>query len=185
MDNQQIGKNIAHLRKERGWSQRELAERAGITHSAISSIENGKVSPSVSSLQKIVNEFSLSLSEFFTLEQQSDKKVKVLVKSDELIEIGSKLVSMKLVSNGSNKQEIGFLIEEYAPHSTTGSANIKHEGEEVGTVLDGEVELEYDGETYLIKAGESYVIDTTIPHKFTNHSDKACRMISAHTPKAF
>ena len=45
--------------------------------------------------------------------------------------------------------------------------NIKHEGEEVGTVLDGEVELEYDGETYLIKAGESYVIDTTIPHKFT------------------
>ena len=89
MDNQQIGKNIAHLRKERGWSQRELAERAGITHSAISSIENGKVSPSVSSLQKIVNEFSLSLSEFFTLEQQSDKKVKVLVKSDELIEMAA------------------------------------------------------------------------------------------------
>nr|WP_248377182.1 helix-turn-helix domain-containing protein [Vibrio parahaemolyticus] len=38
--------------KKHGLSQRELAERAGITHSAISSIENGKVSPSVSSLQK-------------------------------------------------------------------------------------------------------------------------------------
>lgn len=52
MDNHQIGKNIAQLRKERGLSQRELAEKAGITHSAISSIENAKVSPSVSSLQK-------------------------------------------------------------------------------------------------------------------------------------
>ncbi len=57
MDNHQIGKNIAQLRKERGLSQRELAEKAGITHSAISSIENAKVSPSVSSLQKIVNVF--------------------------------------------------------------------------------------------------------------------------------
>lgn len=52
MDNHEIGKNIVQLRKKHGLSQRELAERAGITHSAISSIENGKVSPSVSSLQK-------------------------------------------------------------------------------------------------------------------------------------
>ncbi len=78
MDNHQIGKNIAQLRKERGLSQRELAEKAGITHSAISSIENAKVSPSVSSLQKIVNVFSLSLSEFFTLEQQENKEIKVV-----------------------------------------------------------------------------------------------------------
>ncbi|MCV6037868.1 helix-turn-helix domain-containing protein, partial [Escherichia coli] len=49
MDNHEIGKNIVQLRKKHGLSQRELAERAGITHSAISSIENGKVSPSVSS----------------------------------------------------------------------------------------------------------------------------------------
>ncbi len=185
MNNQQIGKNIARLRKDRGLSQRELAERAGITHSAISSIENAKVSPSVSSLQKIVNVFSLSLSEFFTFEQLDEKEIKIVIKPEELVEIGSESVSMKLVSNGSNKQAIGFLIEEYAPKSTTGVAEIKHEGEEVGTVLEGEVELDYNGETYLIKEGESYVIDTAVPHKFTNHSDKACRMISVHTPTTF
>ncbi len=37
---------------------------------------------------------------------------------------------MKLVTNGSKDQVIGFLIEEYAPHGTTGAAEIKHEGEE-------------------------------------------------------
>lgn len=58
MDNLEIGKTIVQLRKKHELTQRELAERAGITHSAISSIENGKVSPSVSSLQKIVNVFS-------------------------------------------------------------------------------------------------------------------------------
>lgn len=185
MDNQQVGKNIVQLRKEHGLSQRELAERAGITHSAISSIENAKVSPSISSLQKIVNVFSLSLSEFFTIEQQESSEVKVVIKPEELIEIGSESVSMKLVSNGNKKRVIGFLIEEYQPRSTTGAAEIKHEGEEVGTVLEGEITLEYSGQSYLIKAGESYTIDTTVPHKFTNHTDQVCRMISAHTPTTF
>ncbi len=83
MDNHEIGKNIVQLRKKHGLSQRELAERAGITHSAISSIENGKVSPSVSSLQKIVNVFSLSLSEFFIFEQSSNDEVSIHETSDE------------------------------------------------------------------------------------------------------
>ncbi len=125
MDNHEIGKNIVQLRKKHGLSQRELAERAGITHSAISSIENGKVSPSVSSLQKIVNVFSLSLSEFFIFEQSSNDEVKVVFKPSDLVEIGSETVSMKLVTNGDKDQVIGFLIEEYAPHGTTGAAEIK------------------------------------------------------------
>ena len=185
MDNQEIGKNIVQLRKEHGLSQRELAERAGITHSAISSIENAKVSPSVSSLQEIVNVFSLSLSEFFTFEKPASDEVKVVVTPDELVEMGSESVSMKLVTNGSKEQVIGFLIEEYAPHGTTGAAEIKHEGEEIGTILEGEITLEYKDQSYVLKQGESYVIDTTQPHKFTNHTDKACRMISAHTPTTF
>lgn len=185
MNNQQVGKNIAQLRKEYGLSQRELAEKAGITHSAISSIENAKVSPSVSSLHKIVNVFSLSLSDFFTLEQQADQPIKVVVKPEDLIEMGSATVSMKLVCNGSKKQDIGFLVEEYAAKSTTGVPQIQHKGEEVGTVLEGEIELEYNSEIYQLKQGDCYVIDTAIPHKFTNDSNEICKIISAHTPTTF
>lgn len=108
MDNLEIGKTIVQLRKKHELSQRELAERAGITHSAISSIENGKVSPSVSSLQKIVNVFSLSLSEFFMIEQSPKNEAKVVIPSEELVEMGSESVSMKLVTNG--KKESGDWI---------------------------------------------------------------------------
>lgn len=37
-----IGKGIKTLRKERGLSQIELADKAGITQAALSQIENGK-----------------------------------------------------------------------------------------------------------------------------------------------
>ncbi|OXD77278.1 XRE family transcriptional regulator, partial [Vibrio parahaemolyticus] len=67
--------------------------------------------------------------------------VKVVFKPSDLVEIGSETVSMKLVTNGDKDQVIGFLIEEYAPHGTTGAAEIRHEGEEVGTILEGEITL--------------------------------------------
>jgi HTH-type transcriptional repressor of puuD len=185
MDNVTIGQTIAQLRKEKKLSQRILAEQAGITHSAISSIENGKVSPSVSSLQKIVNVFTLSLSQFFTLGIPKESKEKVIVPYDELVEIGNDSVSMKLVCNGQKSRQMGFLIEQYSPHSNTGLKSIEHDGEEAGTVLEGEIELSYGENTYIINVGESYLIDTNIPHKFTNYSDKPCKIISAHTPPTF
>lgn len=185
MDNEEIGKQIVGLRKKHQLTQRELAQKAGITHSAISSIENNKVSPSVSSLQKIVNVFSLSLSEFFTLGNEDIPENKVILSKDELVEMGSDQVSMRLICNGTMKRKMGFLIEEYQPHSTTGEAEIQHEGEEAGTILSGEIQLNYGNKVYVIKEGESYLIDTTIPHKFTNTTDKVCKIISAHTPATF
>lgn len=184
MEKQQIGAKVARLRKLHNLSQRELAERADITHSAISSIENDKVSPSVSSLQKIVNVFSMSLSEFFTSDEPNIKP-SVVIKPAQFIEIGNESVSMKLVCDGRENRQMGFLIEAYQPHSSTGLKTIKHEGEEAGTVLEGEIELTLGNETYVIRQGEGYLFDTSIPHKFTNRTDQVCRIISAHTPASF
>ncbi len=50
----------------RGLSQRRAAELSGLTHSAISTIEQDKVSPAISTLQKLLKVYGLSLSEFFS-----------------------------------------------------------------------------------------------------------------------
>ena len=49
-------------------SQRELARRAGVTNGLISLIEQNRVSPSVSSLKKVLDGVPMSLAEFFTLD---------------------------------------------------------------------------------------------------------------------
>ena len=51
-----------------GLSQRELAKRAGVTNGMISLIEQNRVSPSVSSLKKVLDGIPMSLAEFFTLD---------------------------------------------------------------------------------------------------------------------
>ena len=45
------GRRLSELRQQMGLSQRRVAELSGLTHSAISNIEQDKVSSAVSTLQ--------------------------------------------------------------------------------------------------------------------------------------
>ena len=63
-----VGKRLKSIRLIRNISQRELAKRAGVTNSTISMIEKNSVSPSISSLKKVLNGIPISLVEFFTEE---------------------------------------------------------------------------------------------------------------------
>ena len=50
-----VGVRLQTIRKLKGLSQRELAKRAGVTNSTISMIEKNSVSPSISSLKKVLS----------------------------------------------------------------------------------------------------------------------------------
>jgi transcriptional regulator with XRE-family HTH domain len=59
------GRRLKLLRELAGISQRELAKRAGLTNSSISTIEQGQVSPSVQSLARILAAIPISFADFF------------------------------------------------------------------------------------------------------------------------
>ena len=165
------GKRLSEIRQQLGLSQRRAAELSGLTHSAIST------------LQKLLKVYGLSLSEFFAEPEKPDEP-QVVINQDDLIEIGSQGVSMKLVHNGNPNRTLAMMFETYQPGTTTGE-RIKHQGEEIGTILEGEVILTINGQTYPLVAGQSYAINTGIPHSFSNTSAGICRIISAHTPTTF
>ncbi|MBC3946964.1 HTH-type transcriptional regulator PuuR [Erwinia persicina] len=174
------GRRLAEIRQQMGLSQRRVAELSGLTHSAISTIEQDKVSPAVSTLQKLLKVYGLSLSAFFA-EKVIDAAPKVVIDAHELVEIGSQGVSLRLIHNGDPQRTLAMLLETYEPGATTGE-RIRHQGEETGTVLQGEIVLTLSGQNYRLHTGQSYVIDTGQPHSFTNSSTRPCRIISAHTP---
>lgn len=61
----QVGTRLRELRVERGLSQRELARRAEMTNANLSMIEQGRVSPSIQTLEKILRAVPISLADFF------------------------------------------------------------------------------------------------------------------------
>ncbi len=60
-----IGEHIRRLRLKRHVSVRAFAAQTGFSPSFISQLENGQVSPSLGSLQKIAEALGVTLGEFF------------------------------------------------------------------------------------------------------------------------
>jgi transcriptional regulator with XRE-family HTH domain len=62
-----LGRQILDLRLARGWTQKELAARAGTKQANISRLENGLLNPSVDMLQRVAEALGAELT--VTLEQ--------------------------------------------------------------------------------------------------------------------
>ena len=63
----QVGERVRSLRTALNMSVRSLASRAGFSPSFISQVENGLVSPSIASLERIASILDVTLAGFFTV----------------------------------------------------------------------------------------------------------------------
>ncbi|WP_129138543.1 cupin domain-containing protein [Modicisalibacter coralii] len=178
-----VGARLRQLRQARGLSQRELAKRAGVTNSTISLIEQNSVSPSVSSLKKILDAMPLSISEFFAIETR--EREPVFYAAEDLVDIGDGVLSWRLVAAGRAERRMSIIHEHYPPGADTGEDMLTHEGEEGGVVVSGSIELWVDGEARRLHAGDAYYFDSRRPHRFRNVGDEDCVIVSANNPPSF
>lgn len=180
-----VGVRLKSVRKKHGLSQRELAKRAGVTNSTISMIEKDSVSPSVSSLKKVLAGIPMSMVEFFSEESPVTSDIPVFYRYDALLDLSMQDVQFKLVGKSYGKRSMAFLEEIYAPGSDTGEDMLAHIGEEAGFVISGRLEMTVNDAVSILEAGDSYYFDSTWPHRFRNPFDEPCRVISATTPANF
>lgn len=180
-----VGTRLKSVRKKHGLSQRELAKRAGVTNSTISMIEKNSVSPSVSSLKKVIAGIPMSMVEFFSDEGQEVSDTPVVYRHKDLLDLSMQDVQFKLVGKSYGKRAMAFLEEIYAPGSDTGEDMLAHVGEEAGIVIEGRLEVTVNDAVYVLEPGDSYYFDSTRTHRFRNPFDEPCKIISATTPANF
>ena len=174
-----LGERLKVIRKRHSISQRELAKRAGVTNSTISMIEKNTVSPSFSSLLKVLKGFPMSVEEFFTIDLV--KTNQVVFRAEEQADMQAQGVEIKLIGHNIPDRSLSMLKETYPPGADTGEEMIKYEGEEAGTVVEGEIELTLDYKIYQLKVGDGYFFRTTLPHRFRNLGQTTALIISANT----
>src|SRR5690554_592155 len=172
-----VGGHLRAVRLMYGLSQRELAKRAGVTNGTISLIEQNRVSPSVSSLKKVLDGVPMSLAEFFTLDLQANPQV--FYSQGELVDIGDRDVSLRLVAAKRANRAMSLMQERYRPAADTGADMLSHQGEEGGIVVSGCIELTIGGQSRLLEAGDAYYFSSAVPHRFRNLGDEPCEIISA------
>ena len=179
-----IGTRLKLVRQIFGLTQRELARRAGVTNGAISLIEQNRVSPSISSLKKILDGIPLSLADFFTLNfSPSDN---VFFSAEELTEISyDPAITMRMVGRQVKDRAVQMLKETYQPGADTGDAMLRHAGEECGVVIAGTLTLTVGVQERQLNPGDAYYFRSDIPHRFRNLGTEPVVLVSANSPPSF
>ena len=180
-----IGARLQLVRKSKGLSQRELAKRVGVTNSTISLIEQNKVSPSVSSLKKVLDGIPISLADFFTLDLEKGLPDSPFYVADELPDVGSNGIHYFLVGQHRPQRQMCILRAVMPPGRDTGDSMLAHDGEEGGVVISGEVEVTVGEQVRVLKAGEGYYFESRVPHRFRNVGEVDAVIVSANTPATF
>ena len=78
MNSDQFGKKIRELRKKSNLTQKEFADKLGVTYQAVSKWENGKNMPDITLIKEISNIFKVDIEELLTGKNKRKKKNKFI-----------------------------------------------------------------------------------------------------------
>jgi transcriptional regulator with XRE-family HTH domain len=161
-----VGQRLKILREERGISMRSLARSSGLSANALSMIERGRTSPSVSTLNKLAGALEVPVTAFFRTEPER-KKV-VLCKAGERI----RMPFLRGAWEGLGGEIFDGRVESYMVTLETGGSSgphgMLHTGAEFVFCLRGKLEYEVEGVRYLLEAGDSLLFAAQLIHRWRN-----------------
>lgn len=162
-----VGQRIRTLREGQNLSLRALAERSSLSINAISQIERGENSPTVSSLHLLSSALGVSIADLFKDKRQ---QAVVYIRTEERLRSQARGVSMESLGIGLPNQQLEPFLVTIAPGVDNTDQPITHNGEELVYCLDGEIDYFVAGQVYPLNAGRSLIFDATQPHYFRNRS---------------
>jgi transcriptional regulator with XRE-family HTH domain len=184
-----IGAYLKHARLNQQRSLRQLAEEVGCSESFLSKVENDKIRPSLSMLHKIVSALGVSIGKLFAADKTADSHVIVVRAEDRPI--------LKTYQRGASKgitleslvpTSIAILLEANIHRITPGGSSrgvIQHQGEEMGFVLEGKIELNVEGRKFVVNAGDTFFFRSHLKHGYRNIGYDEAQILWVNTPQSF
>lgn len=175
-----LGRRIKLARTAKGMRLRELAERAELSESLLSKLENDKAIPSLASLHRIAAALDTNVSWFFS---EDNDRGQVIVRKGErpTIRSNSEKATIENIVPYGMGHLLQALIISIEPGGSSQGAR-EHIGEEAGYIIEGEFELILDGVSYRLSAGDSFNFRSERPHAYRNPGKKQTKLIWVNTP---
>jgi transcriptional regulator with XRE-family HTH domain len=169
-----VGPRIRAMREQRRLSLRALAARCDLSINAISLIERGENSPTVSSLHMLATALGVKITDFF---EDSHEHAVVFVRHNQrLATRGSGLV-MESLGIGLRNQQLEPFMVMVEPGAGDASESIVHPGQEFVYCLTGEIRYRVASQSYCLRSGDSLLFDATQPHCFRNIGESSAQVL--------
>jgi transcriptional regulator with XRE-family HTH domain len=170
-----VGQRLRLLREERGISMRALARRSGLSANALSMIERGLTSPSVSTLNKLSTALEVPITAFFRKEIAREQIV--FRKATER----TRVPFLRGVIEGLGGEAFSGRVEAFMltleSGGSSGPHGMLHTGHELVFCLRGTMEYEVDNQRFILEPGDSLIFAAQQVHRWRNSSNHVCNAI--------
>jgi transcriptional regulator with XRE-family HTH domain len=179
-----LGERLRTARKLRGLRLREVATGAGCSESLVSKIECDKAYPSLQTLHRLAEVLGTTVAALFspesgqglTVYREGERPVLRLSAPG-----GSPRPSLERMVPHAEGRTLNGNIHVVPPGSGSEGA-LRHEGEEIGYVLEGTIELVVDGRAVTLGRGDSFFFPSLLPHSYRNVGREVARVIWVNSP---
>ena len=161
-----VGVQLRELREARKISMRGLAIKSGLSANALSMIERGRTSPSVSTLYKLADALGVPITDFFG--PQSDKQDVLLIKADQR----TRVPFSRGVWEGLGGEKFTGRVEPFIltleSGASSGQHTMNHTGHEFVFCLRGQLEYLVERQLIELAAGDSLLFSAHLNHRWRN-----------------
>jgi transcriptional regulator with XRE-family HTH domain len=172
-----VGQRLRLMREERGISMRALARRSGLSANALSMIERGLTSPSVSTLSKLAAALEVPITAFFR--QEPIREQVVFRKASERTRIPFIRGLIEGLGGESFVGRVEAFLITLESGGSSGPHGMLHTGNELVFCLRGTLEYEVDNQRFLMEPGDSLIFSGQLVHRWRNIGTSVANAIIA------
>jgi transcriptional regulator with XRE-family HTH domain len=171
-----VGAWVRRLREDQRISLRALAARTDFSPSFISQVENGLVSPSIASMEKIAGALGVTLSEFFAAAAQGEAGL--IVRIADRMHLSSQWSRGRVEALGPGQgRRFDTVVITLEPGGRSGKHPHAHHAEEFAYVLAGEAMLTLGPEEHRLAAGDAVTIRAQELRRWENRSNAVLQIL--------
>jgi transcriptional regulator with XRE-family HTH domain len=163
-----IGEQIKQIRKEKGFTLKDLSAATGLSVSYLSMLERGLSSPTIANMQKVCQALNITLTDLL-LNLDGNK---VLVKKEDrrIIFEDHKDVLYEAITEGNRHiKSICMTVYDNLEHDSG-----QHIADEFGYCVKGSIMITVDGIKYHLHEGDALYIAAHSHHSFKKTSEEEC-----------
>jgi transcriptional regulator with XRE-family HTH domain len=175
-----IGGKIKRLRIANQLTLEELANRSELSKGFLSQVERNLTSPSIATLEDILEALGTSLHDFFS--ETQDEQI-VFTSNDYFVNEQDDYTISYVVPNAQKNEMEPILIE--LEKGKCSMVMDPHEGQEFGYVISGSVILHYGQKKWNVKKGETFYLQGNRSHYLENPYERIAKIIWVSTPPLF
>ncbi|MGM9946870.1 helix-turn-helix domain-containing protein [Floccifex sp.] len=176
----EIGKKIKELRLRNNLTLEELASRSELTKGFLSQVERDLTSPSIATLEDILEALGTDLSHFF----QEEKNVQVVFRQNDFFVDEREDSIVEWIVPNAQKNEMEPIILTLLPKEQSQEMT-SFVGEEFGYVLSGSIQLVIGNKVYKVNKGETFYLNGKESHYLFNYTNKNAKILWVTTPPMF